>query len=445
MSLEDLNKRIANKEARIAVIGLGYVGLPVACVFARQGFDVLGVEIKSERVGLINAGVSPFDSQEPGLPDLLSKVVHDRLLRATSDYEELADRDVVLIDVETPVDDAHIPQYEALRAALSNLSPVLKAEALVIVESTIAPGTMQRVVCPMLEAGSGRKVNEGFFLGACPERVMPGKLLANLASLSRVIGAGSPDTAAVMIALYREVVRADLDPADWVTAELVKTVENAYRDVQIAFANEVALICEAVDADVWKVRELVNKTPFRSMHLPGAGVGGHCIPKDPWLLAFCVAETGIPLTMLPAARQVNDSMPNHMAALVAAALSRAGRPIRDARILMLGFAYLEDSDDTRNSPSIGLERNLRELGATVIIHDPFIAKYHGDLLSLSRDCDAAVLMVKHSAYRSIDLATLRSNMRLPVLIDGRHLLDGEVARSIGFDYSCIGTGWQSGQ
>jgi UDP-N-acetyl-D-mannosaminuronic acid dehydrogenase len=162
-----------------------------------------------------------------------------------------------------------------------------------------------------------------------------------------------------MVELYATVVDADLDPSDALTAELVKTTENAYRDVQIAFANEIALICEATGGDVWRVRDLVNKSPFRSMHLPGAGVGGHCIPKDPWLLASSVQGKDVPLRVIPVARAVNDRMPNHMLELLQSALQEAGRSLQGARILILGYAYLEDSDDVRNSPSAVFIQHLQ--------------------------------------------------------------------------------------
>jgi len=436
--LAELQEKIEQKTARLAVIGLGYVGLPVAAMFAESGFDVLGVEIKTERVEKINAGLSPIEGEEPGLAELLHKVVKSGQLRATTDYSMISDRDVILIDVETPVDDQHTPRYEALRASLRSLAPVLKPGALVIVESTIAPGTMSNVVQPLLEQGSGRRVNDGFYLGNCPERVMPGKLLANLRGLSRVVGGSSPEVALAMTALYRHIVQADLDPVDWITAELVKTVENAYRDVQIAFANEVALICEALGGDVWKVRELVNKSPYRQMHLPGAGVGGHCIPKDPWLLAYGVQGQDISLRMVPAARQVNDEMPFHVATLLERTLARAGRSLQGARVLVLGYAYLENSDDTRNSPSEALVEHLKKKGAVVVVHDPYVAEYQKDLLTLAEGCDAAVLMVAHDAYRSLDFDALRLRMSLPVLVDGRGVF--RISPPPAFVYACVGVG-----
>ena len=263
---------------------------------------------------------------------------------------------------------------------------------------------------------------------------MPGKLLANLRGVSRVCGGETPETAQAMLALYRQVVQADLDPTDCVTAELVKTAENAYRDVNIAFANEVALICEAVGGDVWRVRELVNKSPGRAMHLPGAGVGGHCIPKDPWLLVYEAQQQGVPIRLIPAARAVNDSMPLHMVELLEEALAEAGRPLAGARVLVLGYAYLEDSDDTRNSPSAVLVERLRERGAEAVIHDPYVPGYQGDVYALAQGCDAAVLMVAHRAYRELEWAVLGERLAAPILVDGRQSVDAAAKwhyRSVG--------------
>jgi UDP-N-acetyl-D-mannosaminuronic acid dehydrogenase len=263
-------------------------------------------------------------------------------------------------------------------------------------------------------------------------------LLHNLTHLSRVVGGGSPETAEVIQALYACIVRADLDPADWITAELVKTTENAYRDVQIAFANEVALICEATGADVWKVRELVNKSPFRNMHLPGAGVGGHCIPKDPWLLAYGVHDASLDLRLIPAARAVNDDMPRHMADLTLDVLAGAGVPAESARVLVMGYAYLENSDDTRNSPSAALVAQLVALGVQVVVHDPFVVEYQGDLLEMATGCDAAVVMVKHQTYQQLDLSSLRHVMRHALLVDGRKVYEEQQAKAAGFNYRGLG-------
>ncbi|MCI0521479.1 MAG: nucleotide sugar dehydrogenase [Chloroflexi bacterium] len=438
MSLTDLRRKIEEKSANLAVIGLGYVGFPVACEFARAGFDVVGVDLLPERAAKINAGISPIEGDEPGLQELAEQAIATGRLRAMLDYQALTDRDVFIICVETPVDDQHIPQYRALQAALRSLSKVMKPGALVIVESTIAPRTMDELVKPLLEEASGRKVNEGFTLGNCPERVMPGKLLANIRSLSRVVGGMSAETAETMAALYRHIVHGELDLADCITAELVKTVENAYRDVQIAFANEVALICERAGGDVWKVRELVNKSPGRNMLLPGAGVGGHCIPKDPWLLAYSVHGDDLPLRVIPAARAVNSAMPEHMAELLAEALGSAGAQLKGARVLVMGYAYLEDSDDTRNSPSQALVEKLIKSGAEVVIHDPYVEPYRSDLLESAQGCDAAVVMVRHQEYLRLNLRALRGALRRGILVDGRGAYTAERAGEADFVYRLVG-------
>jgi UDP-N-acetyl-D-mannosaminuronic acid dehydrogenase len=440
MTIIELHQKIKQKEAIIAVIGLGYVGLPVAAVFAKAGFQVIGVDIKADRVAMINQGRSPIEGEEPGLASLLAEVAANGQLQATSNYDHLRQADVILIDVETPVDEHHQPQYVALKAACHALGPVLKAGALVIVESTLAPGTTDRLVRPLLEGASNRRVSEGFHLGACPERVMPGKLLSNLRRMSRVCGGTTPETAQVMMALYRHIVAADLDPADCVTAELVKTTENAYRDVNIAFANEVALICEAVGGDVWQVRELVNKSPGRHMLLPGAGVGGHCIPKDPWLLVAQARKMCVPLRLIPAGRVVNDYMPSYIVHLLIEALHSVGRSLKNARIGVMGYAYLENSDDTRNSPSAALVEQLQDAGAEIAIHDPWVAEYSGDLLERLAGCDAAVLMVAHNAYKAVHLSALSQVLRTPVMIDGRRLYNLEQAQAAGLRYRAIGQG-----
>lgn len=434
MPLRDLQKKIESRAAKLAVIGLGYVGLPVAALFAKKGFQVIGIDIKKDRVDLINKGISPIEGKEPGLNDLIHDVVTEGLFYATYDYQKLSDADVIFIDVETPVNTDHVPEYHALRSAVKSLSLVLKRGALVIVESTIMPGTMSNVVLPIIEEHTGLKCNIDFYLGNCPERVMPGKLLQNLRKMSRVVGGGTKETAALIAALYGIVVEADIDTADWITAEIVKTTENSYRDVQIAFANEIALICEALGADVWQVRDLVRKSPGREMLLPGAGVGGHCIPKDPWLLASSVRNMNVPVRLIPTAREINSSMPKHILDLLEDHLRNLG----GKQILILGYAYLADSDDVRNSPSEELVKLVKNTGANIVIHDPYIKKYSGNVIDKARNCDAAVLMTAHTEYEDIDLRELKSVMKTSLVIDGRNLLGKKQASEAGIELVRLG-------
>ncbi len=434
----ELLRAVEGKTARVVVLGLGYVGLPVACLFAEAGFPVVGIRRSQEKVDMINRGQSPIEGKEPGLAELLRRVVVGRKFRATTDYAACHQAQVVLLAVETPVEaETKKPAYRALRSALADLGPHLSPGTLVIIESTIAPRTMETVVRPALEDASGLRADKDFFLANCPERVMPGRLLQNIREMHRVVGGMTPDAAELAVAFYRHVVQGDLDPVDCITAEVVKTAENAYRDVQIAFANEMALICEDLGADVWQVRDLVNKAPYRAMHLPGAGVGGHCIPKDSWLL-IASGSDDLQARIMRAARAVNDSMPLHMVELTRRGLEEAGVGLEGARIAVLGYAYLENSDDTRNTPTEPLVQALRAAGAEVVIHDPYVREYQVPLGIVTKGADCVVVMVSHDEYRLLNLEELHGNLCHSVLVDGRHLVDKDRARAAGFRYLCVG-------
>jgi UDP-N-acetyl-D-mannosaminuronic acid dehydrogenase len=436
--MEKLAQAIREKRATTAVIGLGYVGLAVACALADAGFRVLGIERDRDKARQIGRGSSPIAGDEPGLERLLVQAVESGRLKVSSDPKGCGEAAVILIAVETPVDaQSKAPRYEALKGALRELGPHLQPGALVIVESTIAPGTMEGIVKPLLEETSGQKADRDFYLAYCPERVMPGKLLANLKSCDRVIGGSTPQAGELARELYAHLVEADLDLTDVLTAELVKATENTYRDVQIAFANEIALLCENVGADVYRVRELVNKSPLRAMHLPGAGVGGHCIPKDPWLLLHGT-QGQLHARLLPTARKINDGMPLHVAELAEEVLAEAGKEVCGAEIAVLGYAYLENSSDARNSPTIPLVERLRALGARVTIHDPYFPEYDSPLEEVLSGADCAILMVAHDLYRGLDLSDLKAWLATPVLIDGRNLFDKEQARELGFFYAGVG-------
>jgi UDP-N-acetyl-D-mannosaminuronic acid dehydrogenase len=438
MKSSDLIRKIETRQAAVGVIGLGYVGLAAAAVFAEAGFTVCGVDIDRSRVSLINAGQNPIRGSEPGLAELLADVVSGGRLRASADYDDLREADVVLIAVETPIDEGHQPRFDALRSACTWLGAVLKDGALVVIESTLAPGTMPRVVRPLLEQVTGRQADVGFLLGHCPERLTAGRLLYNLRHLSRVCGADSPETQQVMIALYGAITRAEIDATDWLTAELVKTGENAYRDVNIAFANEFSRICEELGGDFWQARELINKLPGWNMLLAGAGVGGHCLPKDPWLLLANVFD--YTPRLIPAARAVNDDMPAHVVELTRRGLARHGVVLENARLAMLGFSYLPNSDDTRNSPSAAVVPLLRGIGADVRIHDPFVPAYHGSLEEVVTGTDALLLLVAHHAYGNLDLAHLRRLVRTPLIVDTRNVIPAQTAHAAGFDRVSVGGG-----
>ncbi len=442
--MEELKKKIKNRKANIAVVGLGYVGLPVACLLAKAGFSVVGINRGQEKVDLVNRGVSPIEGKEPGLKELLKKVIRAKKLTATTNYSICKEADVVLIAVETPIDSKErVPKYESLKSALNSLGGNLKKGALVIIESTIAPGTMENIVRPALEKASKKTLNKDFYLGHCPERVMPGKLLKNLQNYHRVVGGSTPKTAQIMKQLYKTYVKGDLDTTDVTTAEVVKTTENYYRDVEIAFANQLALLCGELGVNVHEARELINKVEDRNIHMPGAGVGGHCIPKDGLLNVALMRKRGnsdakLALEMADLARKINDFMPIHMVTLLKKGLKEAGREIDNSKIIILGYAYLANSDDTRNSPTEKLLNNLKPQGKNIEVHDPYVVRYNKDLLIILRNSDAVVLMVAHDQYKALKLEQLKKWMRTKVLIDGRNIFDKEKAKAAGFIYKGVG-------
>src|SRR5467141_5143293 len=429
---------------RVAVVGLGYVGVPLAATVAATGADVIGVDIDSTKVDAINAGRTPLRGREPGLADLLKLQVSKGRLRASLDPATAAKADVVAICVETPIDPStHDPSYKALKAALSGVSPHLKRGVLVSIESTLAPGTMEAVVRPALEKASKMTVGRDIHLVHCPERLTAGKLLHHLTELPRVLGANDPMAMRKGLAFYGKFVKAEVHPTDWTTAEVVKTAENAYWDVQIAFANEVALISEELGVDAYRVRDLVNTCPYRMMLVPGAGVGGHCIPKDPGVLGPPGGQDEPEL--IPAARQVKGFMPARMAGLVEEALAAAGRKIKGARVAVLGFSYRENTDDTRNSPAKTMIQELRRRGADIAIHDPFARSERGyavlrDVKAATKGADCVAFVTAHDAYRKLDLKALGRRMRHLALVDGRNLYAGPDVVKMGFVYRGIGKG-----
>jgi UDP-N-acetyl-D-mannosaminuronic acid dehydrogenase len=324
----------------------------------------------------------------------------------------------------------------------------LKKGTLVIIESTIAPGTMTKVVQPILEEESGYKINRDFLLANCPERLMPGHLLENIENYNRVLGGMNSDATALAKLMYENIVKGEIEETSCVTAEIVKAGENTYRDVQIAFANEMALLCEAMGSNVWEVRRLINNCKkrqetrpeaLRQMHFPGSGVGGHCIPKDSWLLIYGAKGLMEP-KLIPLARQINNFMPEHTFHLLKSAFEETGKDIDKAKIVVLGYAYDGNSDDARNTPTEPLKHLLEKTEAKIIIHDSFIKEYKTDLQKALKGAQAVVLMAAHDEYVKLNLTKLKKLMRAskPIIIDGRNVFDKARAEKLGFVYMGIG-------
>jgi UDP-N-acetyl-D-mannosaminuronic acid dehydrogenase len=447
---------------KIVVIGMGYVGIPVAALFAEvEGFSVVGVQRSSKRSGWkidwLNKGENPIGGDEPGLSELIANVVKKGTFRVVEDISTCKDADAILIDVQTPIDADRAPNYESLEEVTESVGKHIRRGVLVVVESTVAPGTTDNVVEPLLEKASGMKAGKGFFLAFCYERVMVGRLIKNIVNLPRIVGGINQESTERAIELYGHIVKAKLCPTDALTAEVAKVVENTYRDVNIAFANEVGLICESLGVDAYKVRELVNtlpndpknpaSNPIRNMHYPGAGVGGHCLPKDPWLLKYGLDKHG-KFKFLPkiivSCRELNDSMPKHVADLVEDALAENGKKLKGAKIAILGVAFIENSDDTRNTPSVTLYAELKKRGAKPVLHDPIVRNFDlpftNDLDKALTNADAVILSTKHKEYLKLDLSRLKKKLATPVLIDGRNAFTEDAALEAGLTYRGVGKG-----
>jgi len=427
-------------QEKIGVIGLGYVGIPLCALLADKGFEVVGIDVAKERVDAVSAGKLPLRGEEPGLAELLAKAVRKGRLRATTSFSACKDRTAIFVCVDTPIDTDKRPDYSRLEAAVKGVGRNLSKGAIVIVESTVSPGTMEGLVSRILEQESGLKLGKDFKLVHCPERVMSGRLLYNLKNYDRVIGGSDKQAVRRASAIYSNIMKGKLHPTDLVTAEIVKTAENAYRDVQIAFANEVALISEKLGADAFEVKELVNTCPFRDMHTPGAGVGGHCLPKDPWLLVHGGREANPRL--IPTARAVNDSMPFHVLDLASDALSEAGIKLEDAVVAVMGASFLQDSGDPRNSPSLPVVESLKS-AKELRVHDPYLedldgVKVTGDYKKALAGADLAIFMVAHKDYQKLTPSVLKKLMRRPVVVDGRNLFSMEKMTKAGIVYTGVG-------
>lgn len=425
----------------VAVVGLGYVGLPLACSFASTGLRTIGHDIAAAKVDKIESGINPIEGDEPGLSDLLSEVHTRGLLHASTDPAPLKDADAIFVCVDSPVDDNKMPNLKFLRSAVGTIAKNMKKGALLSIESTIPPGTMTGLVIPAIREDRGFEPGTDYLLVHCPERVMPGRLLRNIKEYDRIMGAYDGRSADVASEFYSRIVQGRIHRTSLINAEITKTAENAYRDVQIAFANEVALLCEELGADVFEVRKLVNTCPFRDMHIPGSGVGGYCLPKDPWLL-LSSAKTARK-EIIPAARRINEYMPIHMIELAIEALSERNMGER-ARIAIMGLSFLRDSDDTRNSPSLKIIDGLKD-GHDLIVHDPYVQKPY--LVKMVREwetalegADCAIFVTDHTCYRDMDLSKLHEIMRTPIIVDGRNLFDAIACRKAGFTYKGVGKG-----
>ena len=453
---------------QIGVIGMGYVGIPAAALFADvpQYETVLGFQRDSPtsgyKIDMLNSGESPLKGNEPGLEELLKKTVDMGGFMCTPDFSRIAEMDAVTLAIQTPFANPAdlLPDFGALIAGIRNVGRYLRPGMLVVLESTITPGTTGGLAREILEEESGLVAGEDFALAHAPERVMVGRLLRNIQEHDRIVGGIDDISTQRAVELYTPVLtKGQIIPMSATAAEVTKTAENTFRDLQIAAANQLALYCEAMGINFYDVRTGVDSLKgegiTRAMLWPGAGVGGHCLTKDTYHLERGVKMLGAGELDYPEgkdsiyvlARNVNDFMPKHMFKLTQDALSAAGRSLAGSKVALLGWAFINDSDDARNPPSEPYRDLLIEAGAEVMVHDPHVLDYPGveivtDLDTVVADADVVAVMTGHSEYFELEPSTLRKSMGKdrPVVVDGRNVVDPDAWIDDGFVYKGIGRG-----
>ncbi len=370
--MDSLAVKIADKSARVAIIGLGYVGLPLAVGFARAGYTVLGLDVDERKLSALNEGRSYIQDVETAD---VADVVRAGRFAASNDYDLLHDADAIFICVPTPYDAMKAPDLVYIEQAAQGIAPRLRQGQLIVLQSTTYPGTTEECVLPILQE-SGLVPGEDFYLAFSPERINPGDRQFTVENTPKVVGGLTPRCTELARSLLAQLFAHVHVVSSTRAAEMSKLLENIFRSVNIALVNELALLSERMGIDIWEVIEAAKTKPFGFMPFyPGPGVGGHCIPVDPYYLSWKAREYDFYTKFIELAAEVNQAMPYHVVDLVAQALSREGKPLDGAQVLILGVAFKRDTDDARNSPAERIAELLLRRGAEVRYSDPFVPRY----------------------------------------------------------------------
>jgi UDP-N-acetyl-D-glucosamine dehydrogenase len=437
MIKEDIKRLIESKEARVGVIGLGYVGLPLAAEFARRGFQSIGFEVDARKADALNRGESYIADVSSSQ---LAELVNAKTLRATIDFSALKNCDAIIICVPTPLRKTKEPDISYILSAAEEIKKTLRRGQLVILESTTYPGTTDEVLLPMFESAN-LKLDEDFLLAFSPERVDPGNPQFHTDNIPKVVGGCTDDSKEIAALLYAQIVAQVHAVSSARVAEAAKLLENTFRAVNIGMANEMARLCYALGIDTWEVIRAAATKPFGFMAFyPGPGIGGHCIPLDPHYLSWKARQHGFDSRFIGLAEEVNSRMPDHVVTLISDGLNDDRKSLKGSRVLLLGVAYKKDINDVRESPALSIIDRLRAKGADVRYHDPFIAEVRFDdahteapgepLQSVALDDDelkAADCVVIVTDHTGIDYTRVCQLSRL--IVDTRNALGGDLRRN----------------
>lgn len=420
--------------AKVAVVGLGYVGLPVATAIAEaKSYEVIGYDIDLSKVEQINSGKPPFADQD--LEERLGKTS----LIATTTAKDISGCDYYLICVPTPVKNDYVPDLEPLRSAAKLVGGQMSRGSSVIVESTVNPGVCEEIVLPILEEISGLKGGVDFELAHCPERINPGDRKWTIYNIPRNIGGLTDKGTESAAQFYRSFIEAEINVVpNLKIAEATKIVENTFRDINIAFVNELAKSFDAMGIDVVETIKGAANKPFGFLaHWPGAGVGGHCIPVDPYYLIKKAAQSGFDHEFLQQARDINNGMPEYMVDLIGKELNRHKLPINGTKIFLYGLSYKPNVGDLRDSPALEIKSMLEELGADLICYDPFVPQL-STTSSVTEGLNSAEILVIATAHEEILDLDLGECLDLKGVVDGRNCLDPDQVTKYGLTYKGIG-------
>lgn len=412
-----LLQKIKDKTAVVAVIGLGYVGLPLAVEKAKAGYRTIGFDVQKSKVDMVNEGHNYIgDVVDAELEDLVKK----GMLSATTDFSIVKDADFIAICVPTPLDDYQQPDISYVRNSAIDISKYLKRGSIVVLESTTYPGTTEELLLPILEEGSGLKCGEDFFLAYSPERVDPGNKIYKTRNTPKVVGGVGKDSTEIAAAMYNSVLDGCVhEVSSPKVAEMEKILENTYRNINIALANEMAIICEKMGISIWEVIDAAKTKPYGfQAFYPGPGVGGHCIPLDPYYLAWKAREYDYHTKLIETSGIINDSMPDYVVERASKILNRLKKPLNGSKILILGVAYKQDIDDIRHSPALRVIEGFEKSGSIVKYYDPFVASYdykgktRTSIKELSKEeLQSADLVVITTAHTNIDYNFVQVNSK----------------------------------
>lgn len=371
---EMLLKKIKEKSIKVGVVGLGYVGLPLAVEKAKAGFETIGFDVQEHKVHSVNQGHNYIgDVVDSDLAELVAK----GRLTATTEFSFVKEVDFIAICVPTPLDTHQQPDISFVRDSAEKIAKYLKKNTIVVLESTTYPGTTEELIKPLLEKGSGLKCGEDFYLGFSPERVDPGNLIYKTKNTPKVVGGIGKDATEVIAAMYRAVLEGDVyEVSSPAVAEMEKILENTYRNVNIGLINELAILCNEMGISLWEVVDAAKTKPYGfQAFYPGPGLGGHCIPLDPYYLSWKAREFGFHTSMIESSMMINDKMPEYTVVRAGSILNRFKKALNGSKVLVLGVAYKQDIDDYRESPALKVIEHFRKKGSHVDFYDPYISEY----------------------------------------------------------------------